>query len=412
MEYGLIGEKLGHSFSKEIHEKVAGYKYDLVELKKEELPEFLRVRNFKAINVTIPYKEAVIPYLDEIDETAKEVGAVNTVVNKDGRLIGYNTDVDGFIYQLEHMSLNVKNKKVLVLGTGGASKAIYAALKRLEAKEIIFVSSSHKPNSISYEEIDNYLDASIIINCTPIGMYPHNEDNLLINIDKFKHIDGIIDLIYNPIRTRLITSAQFRGIKAEGGLYMLVGQAYKAMNIFNGFTYKKEDVDKTHRELLNKKTNIVIIGMPSSGKTSISKELSSRLNIPYIDIDDNIVKEINMPIAKLFELEGEKSFRKLETKHVAQIYKTTQKIISTGGGIIKNKENIDMLKQNGTIYYINRSLNKLTPTSDRPLSSDKNKLEKLYNERKPLYLMYADKVIDNNQSVSDTVNAIIKEREL
>ena len=412
MEYGLIGEKLSHSFSKEIHEKVAGYKYDLVELKKEELPDFLRTRNFKAINVTIPYKEIVIPYLDEIDESAKEVGAVNTIVNINGKLKGYNTDVDGFIYQLKHMEVDVSGEKVLILGTGGASKAVYAALKKLKAKEIIFVSSSHKPHSISYEEVNNHLDASIIVNCTPIGMYPHNEDNLLINIDKFKNIKGVIDLIYNPIRTKLVVSSQFRGIKAEGGLYMLVGQAYKAMNIFNGFEYKKEDIDKTYQELLNKKTNIVIIGMPSSGKTSVSKELSKKLGIPYIDIDEEIVKEINMPIAELFEKEGEKSFRKLETNYISKIYKDTQYIISTGGGVIKNKDNIYMLKQNGTIYYINRSLDKLTPTSDRPLSNDYKKLEQLYNERRPFYLMYADQVIDNNHQVKDTVEEIIKERKL
>lgn len=407
MRYGLLGEHLTHSFSKQIHESLADYKYDLIQLNSLELEAFLKERGFFGVNVTIPYKEKVIPYLDELSETASNVKAVNCIVNRNGKLYGDNTDVYGFIAQLKHMRINPKNKSCLILGTGGASKAVKYGLSSLGASNIQFASRKKEGSNLSYEEIYRH-HFDIVVNCTPVGMYPNNED-VLIDLSKFDKIESYIDLIYNPIRTKTVLQAQELGITAEGGLYMLVAQAIKAIELFKDIKIDEIVIDNTYSKILKENSNIVFIGMPSSGKSTISKEISKKFNIPLIDTDEEIVKIIQMEIKDYFAQYGEEAFRNKETEVVKSIYQKTPYVISTGGGIILNHKNMSYLKQNGFIYFIERDLDKLVATSDRPLSSNINDLKKLYEYRLPLYKKYADKIIDNNNNIEHTLHLIKEE---
>lgn len=407
MEYGLIGEKLGHSFSKTIHEKLASYIYEICELKPNELDSFFKEKSFKSINVTIPYKETVIKYLDELDESAKLVGAVNTIVNNDGYLIGYNTDYLGLNYLVKKLGLNLENKKVLILGAGGASKACYAVCKMNGASQILKSDFNHLDGVISFDEISDHLDVDFIFNATPVGMYPKN-DGKLIDLDKFSNLVGFIDCIYNPLSTNLVLDARSLNIPSMGGLYMLVAQAYFAVEFF---LRKKLDIsliDKIYKELVKEKDNIVLIGMPSCGKSTIGELLSKKLKKQYVDIDLLIEEKINSSIKDYIDKNGEDSFRNIEEEVVKDISKLNNQIISCGGGVIKRKININNLKQNGKIYFIDRSLELLTPTATRPLSNDLNKLKKLYEERYPIYLDDSDYHIDNNQEIEDAVNKIIE----
>lgn len=408
MEYGLIGEHLKHSFSKEIHEYIAGYDYELKEIAPFELSSFLINKDFKAINVTIPYKELVIPYLDFISEEAREVGAINVIVNKENKLYGYNTDVSGFIYLVKKSNIEIKNKNVLILGDGGASKAIKVAIKKLEAKNIFIASRKNKDDTISYDDIYKINDINVVINTTPVGMYPHEDDELLIDLSRFKKIESVIDIIYNPLKTRLIIKAEELGLKVGQGLYMLVGQAYEAIQIFLDKKIDINYLEKTYQKIKKEKSNIVLIGMPSSGKSQIASLLKERLNLEVVDIDSEIIKIINMPIKEYFSRFGEEKFRELEHQIILENYQKTPLIISTGGGVIKNKDNIDLLKHNGTIFFLNRDIDKLFASDDRPLSSNFDDLNKLYLERIDLYKKYCDYEIDNNKDISRAVEEIIK----
>lgn len=407
MEYGLIGEHLSHSFSKLIHESLESYKYDLKELKEFELESFLLERNFKAINVTIPYKEAVIPYLDEIDDAAKSVGAVNIIVNRGGRLIGYNSDVDGFIYLIDKSGIKVKDKTVLILGTGGAAKAIKYALNKLGAKEILIASRTKSPRYISYSDIDNHQEIEVVVNATPIGMFPHNEFGFDI-FDSLKNLNGYVDVIYNPINTKNVVEASLKGIKAIGGLYMLIYQAIRSIEIFLNKKIDDKVVDKIYKKILSERSNIVLIGMPTSGKSKIGRLLAAELNIAHLDIDAVIVDRIGMSISNYFDKYGENEFRKKETEVVEEFYKETPLVISTGGGIIKNEENMKMLKQNGRVIFLNRPFNKLYASKDRPLSSKDEDLVRLYKERLPLYRKYADyEIVNDAVDINDVIKEIL-----
>ena len=407
MEYGLIGEHLSHSFSKLIHESIESYSYDLVELSPNELESFLMKRDFKAVNVTIPYKQEVIPYLDEISESAKEIGAVNIIVNKKGKLCGYNSDVDGFIYLLDRAGISAKDKTVLILGTGGAYKAIKYALGKLDAKNVLVASRSKKPCYLSYSEIAEHPEIEIVVNATPVGMYPHNEENIDI-IDDLPNLEGYVDIIYNPLNTKNVVEASLRGIKSVGGLYMLIYQAIRSIEIFLDKKISDDVVDKICKKIMREHSNIVLIGMPTSGKSKIGYILSNRLGIDFVDTDKVIEDQVGMSAAEYFKKYGEASFRELETKVIESIYKDTPKVISTGGGIIKNIENIKMLKQNGTIIFINRPLEKLFASSDRPLASNYDDLKKLFDKRIPIYRKYADYEIENdNVNVLDVVKEIL-----
>ena len=394
MEYGLIGEKLGHSFSKEVHGALTDYKYELVEIPRDGLDGFMEQRDFKAVNVTIPFKEAVIPYLDYIEDTAKEIGAVNTLVNRDGHLSGYNTDYYGMRALVEHMGLSLENKKVAILGTGGTSKTARAVAKALGARAVLRVSRTDKDDAISYERLyGEHADLDVIINTTPVGMYPAI-DGTAVDIDKFPVLSGVIDAVYNPIRTPLVLAALERGIKAEGGLYMLVAQAVRASEIFIDTSYPKERIEEIYKAILRKKENIVLIGMPSSGKSTVGKLISDATGRPLTDTDTLIKEDSGREIPDIFAELGEVAFRDMESQAVLKAAMVSSQVIATGGGAVLRPENLRRLKQNGRIYFIDRPLESLTPTDDRPLSQSREAIKKRYEERYCIYLKACDERID------------------
>lgn len=406
MEYGLIGEKLGHSFSKIIHESISNYKYELKELSLEELDIFMKSKDFKAINVTIPYKEKVIPYLDEISNEAKRIGAVNTIINVDGKLYGYNTDYYGLKYLIEKENINLLNKNALILGSGGTSKTAKALLTDLGVNKIYQASRKETNEFISYDNIYD-LDIDFIINTTPVGMYPNNKDRL-IDLSKFNNLCGVIDCIYNPLNSNLILDAKSKKIPSAGGLLMLVVQAVYAKKYFLNEELDVGAINTAYNKLLNLKRNIVLIGMPSCGKTTIGEILSKKLNMDLIDIDTLIEQEINMDIKTYIESNGEKAFRDIESMIVYNESIKGGRIISTGGGVILREENMHYLKQNGIIVFIDRDLSLLIPTNSRPLSNNKIDLEKRYNERTDLYNNYSDLTIKNNNDINDSINDILR----
>lgn len=403
MQYGLIGEKLGHSFSKIIHEKLADYTYDLHPLPKQELASFLEKKEFRAINVTIPYKIDVMPYLYEIDQRAQAVGSVNTIVNRNGNLYGYNTDFGGFLYLLKHNNIDVKNKKVLVLGKGGASKAIIAVLHYLQAKQIITVYYKQSNDAITYEQCQKlHNDADVIINTTPVGMYP-NLDGCPIDLEHYTNCNAVVDIIYNPIKTKLLLEAQKHNMIAVGGLEMLIAQAKYAVEIFLNTSIPEYKIDDIYKEMLFEKKNVVLIGMPSSGKTTIGAELAKLLYKDFVDIDAQIVSKIGMPISNYFEQYGENAFREIETEVTKEFAGKNNIVISTGGGCIKKPENMLYLSMNGVILLVERDLSKLIVGEGRPLSSSINAIEKMYQERFPLYMRYSQKSIQNNTTTEYAV---------
>lgn len=407
MLYGLIGEKLGHSYSKEIHGKIADYGYQLKEIPKEELACFMQARDFKGINVTIPYKEAVIPYLDDISSSARTIGAVNTIVNRGGRLYGDNTDFIGLASMIDFMGVSLTDKKVIILGTGGTSKTAQAVAQEAGARQMLCVSRQAKEEAIGYDMLlQQHRDAEIIINTTPVGMYPKIEGSPL-ELTAFPQLEAVFDVVYNPLRTRLVSQAKKRGLIACGGLYMLVAQAVYASGLFLDKAINDNLVKSIYQEILREKENIVLIGMPSSGKTSIGKELAQELQRDFVDTDSEIEKRIGQSIPAYFSNFGEAAFREIEAEVCKELAKQTQLVISTGGGVIKKAENLDFFRQNGKIIFIDRQLDKLVTTADRPLSSDIQSLHRLYEERYPIYHSSADMQVDGNGNVAEVVSIII-----
>ena len=408
MRYGLIGEKLGHSFSKIIHEQLADYTYDLIPLTREELDIFLTEKQFSALNVTIPYKETVIPYLDEVDAHAKKIGAVKTVVNRNGKLKGYNTDFYGFRYMLQHNGIDVKNKKALVLGKGGASKAVIAVLEEMGAKEILTVYYKENPETITYEACyKNHSDAEIIVNTTPVGMYP-KADDCPIDLRKFPCLCGVADVVYNPLRTQLIVDAEQRGIPAAGGLEMLVAQAKYAVEIFLDTKIDDSRIAEINAGLMQERSNLVLIGMSGGGKTVLGRRAARKLRKTFVDTDEEIVKRIGMPIADFFAKEGEAVFREIETEVLHELSSQNNLVISTGGGIVKNPLNVDLLKRNGRIIWLKRDAERLQSGHGRPLAPDKAATQKLYEERLPLYTAAAEAIAENNGTAEEGLDAILK----
>ena len=408
MEYGLIGEKLGHSFSKEVHNRLFDYNYELKEIPKDEIDSFFKQKDFKAINVTIPYKQTVIPYLDFISDIAKEIGAVNTVVNKNGKLYGYNTDFLGLKALIEKNNIAIKGKKVLILGSGGTSKTALAVAKSFEAKEAYVVSRNAPEGTITYSQaLENHTNAQVIINTTPCGMYPNINDSAL-DISKFNRLEGVVDAIYNPLRSKLVCDALNIGITAVGGLYMLVSQAAYAAEKFIDKAVDISKVDEIYNSLLNNKQNIVLVGMPGSGKTTVGKILAEKLDLEFVDTDDIIVKKYG-DITGIFKNSGEKVFRDYEAEVIKDVSALQGKIIATGGGAILRKENVDLLKRNGKIYFLDRPLSDIVATADRPLSSNRADLEKRYNERYDKYLSCADERILVSGTANNVANTILED---
>lgn len=412
MKYGLLGEKLGHSFSKEIHARLADYEYELRELNAEELDALFRKKDFEAVNVTIPYKQTVIPYLDEISERAKTIGAVNAVVNRNGKLFGDNTDFAGMRALALHAGADMKNKKVLVLGTGGTSKTACTVAKDLGAREVLRVSRTKKEDAVTYEEAaEKHSDAQIIINTTPVGMFPKTNASP-IDLSAFSKLEAVLDAIFNPLRTELVLTAQERGIIASGGLYMLVAQAVYASALFLDQDADEKKTDEVYKEILNEKRNIFLIGMPSSGKSSVGKKLAEMAGKEFEDTDAMLVKRFGEPIADYIRKNGEKEFRDAESEVIAEAAKERGKVIATGGGAILRKENVREMKRNGVTVFLDRDLSLLTATSDRPLSSTKEALERLYNERFPIYEKAADVTVKSNDEIGAVAQAVRKELDI
>lgn len=344
MKYGLIASRVGHSFSAEIHKALFGYDYELKAIEKEELDSFMQKREFSAINVTVPYKESVIKHLDYVDQEALDIGAVNTVVNRDGRLFGYNTDFNGLCAMISREKIEIKGKKVLILGSGGTSKTAYHVVKSLGCTSAYRVSRTEKDGCLTYENAKEcHFDADVIINTTPVGMYPEI-GGCAIEIDSFPGVNTVIDVIYNPLRTKLVTDALNKGIKAIGGLYMLVAQAAYAAEKFIGESVSSERIEEIYQSILKTKQNIVLIGMPGCGKSTIGKSIANEIGFEFIDTDEEIYKSYGKTPGQLINESGEKNFRDIESSVIFKISEKQGKVIATGGGAVLRKENVDLLK--------------------------------------------------------------------
>ncbi|MBQ3489840.1 MAG: shikimate dehydrogenase [Clostridia bacterium] len=413
MKYGLIGEHLPHSFSKEIHAKIENYPYELHEIKKEDLDEFMRKKEFTAINVTIPYKKDVIPYLFEIEENAERIGAVNTIVNRNGKLYGYNTDFFGMRALIQKLGLDFYRRKVVILGTGGTSNTAIAVSEALGAKEIITVGRTAKKDVITYSELYRcHTDADFIINTTPCGMFPYPDGNekiagTPISLESFSGLKGVVDAVYNPLRTNLVMNARERNIPAEGGLYMLTAQAVAASEKFLNASFDRTLNDRIFHEIYKSKENIVLSGMPGSGKSTVGKILASILNRTFIDTDEEIVRLAGKEITDIFAEIGNEGFRRLESEIIHYISSEYQgAVIATGGGAILRDDNVRALKRNGKIYFLNRPLEQIVPTADRPLALDYAALKARFEERYERYLSTCDKAIKTLESPEKTANLI------
>ena len=409
LSYGCIGEHLPHSFSREIHGEIGSYAYELKELTPEELPGFMTSRGFMGINVTIPYKQAVIPFLDEIDETARAIGAVNTVVNRDGKLYGYNTDLYGLTRLIRRIGLDLSGKKVLVLGTGGTSRTASYAAEKLGARVVYRVSRTSREGSLSYEDVlRDHTDAQIILNTTPCGMFPRPAEQPL-SLESFTRLEGVADAIYNPLRSRLVLDARSRGIPAEGGLYMLVAQAVRASELFLNMSYPDDLTDQIYDRILRRKENLVLIGMPGSGKSAVGKILTETTGKPLADTDQLIVEKAGKSIPEIFREDGEPAFRDLESEIIRELSLQGGQVISTGGGAVLRPENVTLLRQNGRLFWLDRAPDSLVPTDDRPLADTAAKMKQLYQEREPVYRASADMIIPVFGTPEDTASLILQQ---
>ena len=413
MKYGLIGEHLPHSFSKEIHAKIADYIYELHEIEKDKLDDFMKAKDFIAINVTIPYKKDVIPYLSEIDENAKRISAVNTIVNRNGKLFGYNTDFFGMSALIKKIGLDFKGKKVAILGTGGTSNTAIAVCEALGAKQTIVVGRTAKNGVITYEEFyRDHFDSDYLINTTPCGMYPSPDGNekiagTAVDLSLFPNLKGVVDAVYNPLRPNFVMDAKERGLPAEGGLYMLVAQAVVAAEKFMDKTIDPSVTDRIFNEIRASKENIVLSGMPGSGKSTVGKYLAQTLNRKFIDTDEEIVKQTGKEITDIFAEIGNEGFRRIEAEVIARVSSENQgAVIATGGGAILRDDNVRALKRNGKIYFLNRPIENIVPTADRPLALDRAALEARFRERYARYLSTCDREIKTVESVWETAKMI------
>ena len=403
MRAGLLGRKLGHSFSPQIHARLGAYSYDLFEVEPDALDAFMRSDRFDAMNVTIPYKKDVIPYCAELSDAARAIGSVNTIVRRpDGSLYGDNTDAYGFESLVKKSGIQVQGKKALVLGSGGASVTVVAVLKLLGAASVTVISRGGEDN---YDNLDKHADARIIANTTPVGMYPNN-GQAAVDLAQFPQCEGVLDVVYNPARTALLLQAEKLGIPCAGGLYMLVAQAKRSSELFTGSSIPDSEIGRIEKVLSGQMKNIVLVGMPSSGKSTLAAALGEKLGRPVYEADALIEQEADMDIPAIFARYGEGHFRALETEILSRLGKLSGAVISTGGGCVTREENYDLLHQNGTIVWLQRGTEKLDKTG-RPLSL-KNDLNEMYQKREPMYRRFADAAVDNNGSVKATLEQILE----
>ena len=409
MKYGCIGEKLGHSYSAEIHALFGEYEYVLKELAPEAVPAFLEKRDFCGINVTIPYKQTVIPFLDRVDKAARAVGAVNTIVNRNGVLTGYNTDLFGMTAMLERAGISPAGKKALILGTGGTSRTAHAVFRRLNASETVAVSRTAGEGRVTYAEAAlKHADAGIVMNTTPAGMYP-NAFASPIDLDPFPALTGVADAVYNPLRTCLFLSAAARGIPAVCGLYMLVAQALASCELFIGKRYDPALADRVYGAVRASKQNVVLIGMPGSGKTTLGRMLAEKTGKRFTDTDALIEEKAGCTVAGIFARQGETAFRALETQTLRELAQQTGLVIATGGGAPLRSENVLAMKLNGRVFFLDRSPALLVPTPDRPLALTREALEQRYRERIGVYRAAADFTVQNDGEPEAAAEAIEKE---
>lgn len=400
---GLIGEKLGHSFSPAIHGKLADYEYRLYELSPEQLGPFLEKKEYDGLNVTIPYKKTVIPYCDELTEAAKSIGSVNTIVKRaDGTLLGHNTDYDGIMWLLKNAGAQVQGKKAVVLGTGGASLTVQAALRNLGAAQVVVISRSGEEN---YENIARHADAKILVNATPVGMYPKTGVSP-VDLDTFTALEGVFDVVYNPAKTQLLLEAEKRGIPCANGLGMLVAQAKAACERFTGQPVADEKVYTIKAEMERNTRNVMLIGMPGSGKSTVGAALAESLGRRLVDVDERIVEMAGCSIPEIFAKDGEEGFRQIEHQALCEVSKESGLVIATGGGVVTRPENLDPMRQNSLIVWLLRDT-ALLPKDGRPLSQA-NSLTEMFKVREPLYRAAADCIADNNGSLEDTVKQILE----
>ena len=403
MEYGLLGERLGHSFSPQIHRDLAGYDYQLLPTPPEAVEDLFARRAFQGLNVTIPYKRTVMPLCDEIDPRAAAIGAVNTVVNRNGRLTGYNTDIDGFLYMARRAGVDMAGKKVVILGSGGTSRTARAAAGELGAREIVTVSRRGEDN---YQNLSRHADAQVLVNTTPVGMYP-NWGQSPVSLESFPALEGVLDVVYNPLRTALLLQAEERGLPRSCGLPMLVAQAKRAAELFTGQNIDDSRTEAVLHGLREQLTSIVLIGMPGCGKTTVGRALAGKLGRTFVDLDEEIVRRAGMSIPEIFAREGEAGFRERESALVREFGERTGLVVSTGGGVVTRRENYIPLKQNGLLLHLRRDPAAL-PTDGRPLSQA-TAPEELWRRRAPLYAAFADGEIDNNGTLAGTLEQIEKE---
>ena len=404
MVYGLLGRTLRHSYSPQIHALLGDYEYRLFEVEPQDLEAFLKKREFGGINVTIPYKKDVLPYLSGISDNAKRIGAVNTIIVKeDGGLYGDNTDYDGFLCLVQKSGFQVKGKKALVLGTGGASLPISAVLSDLGAREVVFISRSGENN---YQNLSRHADADLIVNTTPVGMYPNNLQAPL-SLSEFPNLSGVLDIVYNPQKTKLILDAERLGIPAYSGLLMLVAQGKRAAELFLGHDIPDSETDRIFKKLSTEMQNIVLVGMPGCGKTTVGKALAEQLNRPFFDADEEILKQTGKSAEAWIEACGEAVFRQKETEVLESLCKQSGTVIATGGGAVTVPENADILRQNSIVFFINRDVSAL-PVEGRPLSKA-TALSEMYEVRLPMYRSVCDYEIAADGSVEAVVRRILEE---
>ena len=401
MKCGLLGRHLGHSYSPQIHASLGNYSYDLFEKEPEEIEDFLKHGDFTGINVTVPYKKEVIPFLDELSPVAKRLGAVNTIVRRNGKLIGHNTDYFGFLTMVKASNLTVSGKKVLVLGSGGASNTVVAVLQELGA-QVVVISRTGENN---YGNLHQHEDAAVIVNTTPVGMYP-NTGLSPIDLSHFSRLEGVLDVIYNPARTQLLLDAENQGLVAMNGLLMLVAQAKEASEWFMETVIDDRVIAAIHHSLQMQMENIILIGMPGSGKSTVGKLLAEKCGKRFVDADEALVNQSGRAIRDIFAQDGEPLFRELETNVLATLGQQSGLVLATGGGCVTQERNYPLLHQNGTIFCLQRDLDQL-PVDGRPLSQA-TRIEEMFRIRKPLYERFADHMIDNNDSPESAANQILR----
>lgn len=402
-KYGLLGEKLGHSYSPAIHALLGDYDYRLYECPREELDSFLTRRDFTGLNVTIPYKKAVIPYCAALSPIAEKLGSVNVLLHRpDGTLYGDNTDAYGFAGMVAHSGISVAGKRVLVLGSGGASATVCAVLEQLGAGSVTVISRSGVDN---YDNLDRHRDADVVVNTTPVGMYPNNGASP-VDLRTFPQCSGVLDILYNPARTALLLQAEELGIPHEDGLYMLVAQAKRTAELFLNCSIDDGETLRIRNILRRGMQNIVLVGMPGCGKSTVAAALAQKLGRTAADSDAAVEAAAGKPIPQIFAQEGEAAFRTLETQALAHLGKGSAQVLATGGGCVTRQENYPLLHQNSVIFWLRRDVSAL-PKEGRPISQSRD-LFQLEQEREPMYRAFADYTVDNNGPLEDTLNQILE----